>query len=151
MSIDNRLSELGLQLPDTPKPVGAYQPVVMSGDIAYLSGQIAKPFDGKLIRGKVGKDLTLAEGQEAARVTALNVVSVVKNYIGFDKFDRFLRVVGYVQCDEFFYDIPQVMNSASELFSKIFGENGVHARSAVGMSSLPLNTAVEIEATIKIK
>jgi len=150
-SYQETISKLNIQLPKPPKPVGAYRPVVVEDGFAFLSGQISKPADGKLITGKVGKALTLDQGKNAARVAALNVVSIIQSEIGFDRFERILRVVGYVQSDPEFQDIHLVMNGASDLFKEIFGEKGIHARSAVGMASLPLNAAVEIEVTVKVR
>lgn len=146
-----RIQELKLNLPKPPQPVGAYQPVVTAGPVAYLSGQISRTADGKLLTGKVGSRLSLEEGQEAAKAAVLNVISIIQNIIGFNRFDRMLRIVGYVQCDPAFQDIHLVMNPASELLQSVFGGQGIHARSAVGMSSLPLDACVEIEATLQLK
>ena len=148
MDYANNIKTLNLELPPPPKPAGSYQPVLESGFLAFLSGQISKTADGKIITGKVGSDLTAEEGKQAARTAALNVVSIIQNLISFEKFDRILRIVGYVQTAPGFYDISQVMNGASDLLIEIFGEKGIHARSAVGMASLPLNAAVEIEVTL---
>jgi len=151
MSIEEKLQSLGLKLPQAPRPAGSYQPVIRAGSIAYLSGQIAKKTNGSLIVGKAGADLSVDEAQEAARVAALNVISVIKHHIGFDQLDRILRIVGYVQSAPDFYDQAQVMNAASDLLAEVFGEQGLHARSAVGVASLPLNSAVEIEVTLQVK
>ncbi len=147
--IQNKI--LKLQLPPAPKPVGSYRPVVISKQLAFLSGQISRAADGKILAGKVGKDLSLEQGQEAAKIAALNVISVIHNLIGLDHFEKLLRVVGYVQASPDFYEISQVMNAASDLFLEVFGDKGLHARSAVGMASLPLNAAVEIEVTLQVK
>ena len=144
------IHKLKLDLPPAPKPVGSYHPVVISGKMAFVSGQVSKDSKGNIFSGKIGKELTLAQGQEAARLAALNVVSLIKNHIGFDRFVRVLRVVGYVQTASDFYEIPQVVNGASDLFLQIFQDKGIHARSAVGVASLPMNAAVEIEATLEI-
>ena len=149
MSYEKKLQELGLKLPDPPKPAGSYRPVTIQGSLAFLSGQVSKG-EGKVISGKVGKDLDLAGGQQAARAAALNVISLIRGEIGFDRFARLLRVTGFVQCDPSFSDIHLVMNGASDLFVEVFGANGVHARSAVGMASLPLNAAVELEVTVAL-
>ena len=149
MSYEKKLQELGLKLPDPPKPAGSYRPVTIQGSLAFLSGQVSKG-EGKVISGKVGKDLDLAGGQQAARAAALNVISLIRGEIGFDRFARLLRVTGFVQCDPSFSDIHLVMNGASDLFVEVFGPNGVHARSAVGMASLPLNAAVELEVTVAL-
>lgn len=151
MNYEARVKELGIVIPPAPKPAGSYQPVVVSGNLAFLSGQISKTAEGKILAGKIGKDLTPEQGKEAARVAALNVLSVIQHVIGFEKFERILRVVGYVQASPDFHEISNVVNGASDLFLEIFGSNGIHARSAVGMASLPLNAAVELEVTVQVR
>ena len=151
MNIDSKLKELGLSLPPAPKPVGLYQPFVASGKLAFLSGQISKDAEGKILAGKVGKDLSLAEGQAAAKLAALNALSIMKNLIGFKKINRIVKMTGFVQAAPDFYEIPAVVNGASELFMEVMGEQGAHARSAVGMASLPMNAAVEIELVLELK
>lgn len=151
MNIDLKLSELGLKLPPAPKPVGLYQPFVVSGKLAFLSGQISKDADGKILTGKVGKELSLAEGQAAARLAALGALSIMKHLIGFEKISRVVKMTGFVQTVPDFYEIPAVVNGASELLAAVMGEQGSHARSAVGVASLPMNAAVEIELVIELK
>jgi len=151
MNIDQKLSELGLLLPPAPKPVGLYKPFVVSGKLAFLSGQISKDAEGKILAGKVGKDLSLAEGQAAARLAALNALSIMKGLIGFEKILRVVKMTGFVQSAPDFYEIPSVVNGASELLAEVMGEQGTHARSAVGMASLPMNAAVEIELVLELK
>jgi len=151
MTPEEKITQLGLSLPSAPKPVGLYQPFVVSGKLVFLSGQLSKDTDGKLLTGKVGKDLSLAEGQTAARLAALNALSIMKNLIGFEKIRRVVKMTGFVQTSPDFYEIPAVLNKASELFAEVMGEQGAHARSAVGMSSLPLNAAVEIEFILELK
>lgn len=151
MSVESRLSELSLSLPPAPKPAGLYQPFVVSGKLAFLSGQLSKDAEGKILTGKVGKDLSLAEGQTAARLAALNALSIMKHLIGFEKILRVVKMTGFVQTAPDFYEIPTVLNKASELFVEVLGDCGSHARSAVGMSSLPLNAAVEIELILELK
>ena len=150
MDYEKKIKELGLAIPGAARPVGSYLPVVLSGGLGFLSGQISKTADGKILTGKVGRDLTPEQGREAARVAGLNVVSVIRHLIGFGKFERILKVTGYVQTAPDFYDISAVVNGASDLFLEIFGPNGVHARSSIGMASLPMNSAVEIEVTVKL-
>lgn len=150
-SIEERLKQLNITLPPAPKPAGSYHPVTIANGMAFLSGQVSRNGEGVMTAGKVGKDLTLEQGKEAARIAALNVLSVIKNFIGFEKVAKFLRVAGYVHTAGDFYEIPQVMNGASDLFLEVFGETGIHARSAVGMASLPMNAAVEIEVTLLLK
>lgn len=152
MNYEEKIKSLNLILPAVAEPVGSYTPVVMQGDIAVLSGQISKTADGKILTGKVGPGgMSIDQAKAAARVAAINVLAIMKDMIGFQKFGRFLRVVGYVQTTPDFYDISAVVNGASDLFLEIFGEQGIHARSSLGMASLPLNAAVEIEVTLALK
>lgn len=151
MTPEEKITQLGLSLPPAPKPVGLYQPVVVSGKLAFLSGQISKDADGKLLTGKVGTDLSLAEGQQAARLAALGTLSVMKHLIGFEKISRVVKMTGFVQSAADFYEIPAVVNGASELLTEVLGDKGTHARSAVGMASLPMNAAVEIELILELK
>ena len=149
MTPEEKITQLGLSLPPAPKPVGLYQPFVVSGKLAFLSGQISKDAEGKILTGKVGKELSLAEGQAAARLAALNALSVMKYLIGFEKISRVVKMTGFVQTAPDFYEIPAVVNGASSLFVEVMGNAGEHARSAVGMASLPLNAAVEIELVLE--
>ena len=151
MTPEEKITQLGLTLPPAPKPVGLYQPFVVSGKLAFLSGQISKDAEGKILSGKVGKDLSLTDGQAAARLAALNALSIMKHLIGFEKIVRIVKMTGFVQASPDFYEIPAVLNKASELFVEVMGEQGTHARSAVGMASLPLNAAVEIELILELK
>ncbi len=151
MTPEDKITQSGLLLPPAPKPVGLYQPFVVAGKLVFLSGQISKDAEGKILAGKVGKDLSLAEGQAAARLAALNVLSLMKHLIGFEKISRIVKMTGFVQTAPDFYEIPAVLNAASELFGEVMGDRGLHARSAVGMASLPLNAAVEIELVLELK
>ncbi len=150
MNLEAQLKELGLVLPPPPKPAGAYTPVVFSGAFAFLSGQIARKADGSLWTGRAGADLDLAAARQAAEAAALNSLSVVHHLVGADRVVRLVRVAGFVQTAPDFYDIPKVMDAASELFQKVFGDRGVHARTSVGVHSLPANVAVEIEITLQL-
>jgi enamine deaminase RidA (YjgF/YER057c/UK114 family) len=151
MTPEQKITQLSLSLPPAPVPAGLYQPFVVSGKLAFLSGQLSKDGTGKLVTGKVGKDLSLAEGQAAARLAALNVLSVMKHLIGFEKISRVVKMTGFVQAAADFYEIPAVLNKASELFAEVMGDQGAHARSAVGVASLPTNAAVEIELVLELK
>jgi len=151
MTPEEKITKLGLLLPPAPKPVGLYQPFVVSGKLAFLSGQVSKDAEGKILAGKVGKDLSLPEGQAAARLAALNALSIMKHLIGFERIYRVVKMTGFVQTAPDFYEIPAVLNGASELFVEVLGDQGAHARSAVGMISLPLNAAVEIELILELK
>ena len=152
LSVEEKLKELGIELPETPKPVAAYVPAVLIDSYVYSAGQV--PFiKGELkYKGKLGKDLTIEEGYEAAKICALNALAAIKSVIGsLDKIERIIKVTGYVQSADNFFDQPKVLNGASELLGKIFGENGKHARSAVGTNILPINAPVEVEIIAKIK
>ena len=150
MDYASKIKALNLILPEPAKPVGSYRPVIYSSNTAYLSGQISKSSLG-IITGKVGKDVTIDQGREAARVAAINVISLIQHDVTFARFKKFLRITGYVQTAPDFYDISKITDAASDLFLEIFGENGLHCRSSVGMHTLPLNAAVEIEATLEIR
>lgn len=150
MNIEATVKELGLMLPPAPKPAGAYTPVVFCGNLAFLSGQIARKSDGTLLTGRVGTELDLAGARQAAESAALNSLSIMHHLIGGDRIVRIVRVAGFVQTAPDFFDIPKVMDAASELFQRVLGDKGVHARTSVGVSSLPLNVAVEIEVTVQI-
>ena len=151
MNLEERLKQLGLVLPPAPKPAGAYMPVVFAGNLAFLSGQVSKKADGTVITGKAGKELDLAGARQAAETAALNALSIIRHEVGEEKLVRFVRVAGFVQAAPDFYDIPKVIDAASELFQRLFGEKGIHARTSVGIASLPLNAAVEIEVTLQIQ
>lgn len=151
MTPEEKLTQLGLSLPPAPKPLGLYQPVVVSGKLAFLSGQVSKDETGKILAGKVGAGLSLDEGKAAARSAALSALSIMKHLIGFEKINRVVKMTGFVQAAPDFYEIPAVVNGASELLGEVLGEKGIHARSAVGVASLPMNAAVEIELILELK
>ena len=151
MTPEEKIAQLGLSLPPTPKPAGLYQPCVISGNLAFLSGQISKDIAGKVLEGRVGGGLSLAQGQEAAKFAALNALSIMKHVVDFSKIARIVKMTGFVQTAQDFYEIPAVLNKASELFAEVMGDRGTHARSAVGVASLPLNAAVEIELILELK
>lgn len=150
---ERRLRELGIELPPAPKPVAVYLPAVRVGNTLYTSGHGPRRADGKMIQGKVGSDLSLEEGNAAARVVGLNVLSTVRSTLGsLDKVVRLVKVLGMVNCTSEFSQQPQVINGFSELMVEVFGEQaGKGARSAVGMSSLPSNIPVEIEAIFQVR
>ena len=152
MSFEDKLKELGIAVPDAPKPVAAYVPAVKIGDYVYTSGQI--PFvAGELkYKGKVGKEVSLEEGYEAARVCAINCLAALKSVIGsLEQVEKIVKVVGFVNSAPGFAERPKVINGASELFGNVFGKAGEHARSAVGVSELPIDAAVEVEIIVKVK
>ncbi|MDA8193308.1 MAG: RidA family protein [Thermaerobacter sp.] len=146
MAISQRIEELGLHLPEPARPVAAYVPAVVHGGLCFTSGQL--PFDqGRLLaEGMVGREVSLETAYAAARQAALNAVSAAALAVGgLDRLTGVVKVVGLVQSAPDFHQQPQVLNGASELLQAVFGEAGRHARTAVGVSALPLNAAVEVE------
>lgn len=151
MSVEARVQELGLQIPEAPKPVAAYVPFVRSGDLVYVSGQIAVEKGEVKYKGKVGRDLTPDEGYQAARLCAVNTLAVLKSAMGsLDKVAQIVKVTVFVNSAPGFSGQPAVANGASELYQAVFGEAGRHARSAVGVSELPLDTACEVEVIARV-
>ncbi|SRR5258706_4733284 len=150
---ESRVIELKLELPPAPKPVGVYKPVVIVANMAYVSGHGPLKPDGTLILGRVGADLDLNAGKTAARQVGLAILATLRAGLGsLDRVQRVIKVLGMVNCTPEFPDHPKVINGCSELFADVFGkDDGVGARSAVGMNSLPGNIAVEIEAIFEIK
>ena len=150
MSIDARLAELGITLPEAAAPVASYVPVVVSGGMAFVSGQL--PFvDGKLVTGRLGEDVSLEDGQAAARACGLMILAQLKAaLIPLDKVERVVKLGGFVNSTHDFTDQPKVVNGASDLMAQVFGEAGKHARAAVGVPSLPLGAAVEVDAVIAL-
>ena len=149
--IDERLEALNILLPSPPKPVGSYLPVVITGKLAFVSGQIPIR-DGRVIyAGKVPKDLSVEDAQNAARLCIINALAQLKTELGsLDRISKIVRVSGFVNSPPEFTDQPKVINGASDLLFEIFGQKGQHARIAVGVSSLPLNSAVEIDLIAEI-
>jgi len=148
-----RVQELHLTLPPPPKPVAKYKTAVLVGDLLHVSGHGPLKADGKTMAvGRVGADLTLEQGKEAARLVGLAILSTVRNTLGsLDKVKRLVKTLGMVNCTPDFKDQPQVINGFSELMADVFGEDaGVGARSAVGMGSLPGNIAVEVECIFEV-
>ncbi|MEZ6059287.1 MAG: RidA family protein [Planctomycetaceae bacterium] len=151
MSIEARIQELGLTLPAAPAAAGTYSPVVIVGGLAYVSGQGPVGTDGKLLTGRVGADLSEAEGIAAARTVGLTMLATIKAQLGsLDRVKRIIKVLGMVNSTADFRNHPKVINGFSDLMVEIWGENGRAARSAVGMGSLPGNIPVEIEAILEL-
>ena len=151
MSFDAKVVELGITLPPAPKPVAAYIPAVRAGELLFLSG--TGPFkDGQIaFTGKLGKDLTVEQGYEAARLTLLNALAMVHQELGtLDRVVRIVRLTGHVASAEGFTQQPAVINGASDLLVQIFGEAGRHARLALGAAELPLNMAIELELILQV-
>jgi len=143
---------MGVDIPAAPKPVAAYVPAVSAGCYVFTSGQLPLA-EGKLMfSGKLDRDLTVEEGRRAARQCAINCLAAVKGVIGnLDNIERIVKVTGFVNSVDGFTGQPQVINGASDFLTEVFGERGQHARSAVGVSELPLDSAVEIEMMVQVK
>jgi enamine deaminase RidA (YjgF/YER057c/UK114 family) len=150
--VEERIAELALTLPNAPKPVAAYIPAKQTGNLVFTAGQLPM-VNGELIsKGLLGQDVEIEEAHKAARICTLNALAAIKGVIGdLDRIKQIVRVVGYVASVPTFTQQPAVVNGASELLLEIFGENGKHARSAVGIAVLPLNASVEIELTVEIE
>jgi enamine deaminase RidA (YjgF/YER057c/UK114 family) len=152
IDFDKKLMELGIQLPPASKPIANYVKAVRTGNLLFLSGTGPSKSDGTYIIGKVGRDLTIEQGYEAAKVTGIVILSTLKNELGdLNKVKRIVKVLGMVNCHSDFTDQPKVINGFSDLIVSVFGEKGKHARSAVGMNALPMNMAVEIEIVVEIE
>ena len=146
--IEEKLALLGISLPIPPEPAGSYLPVVIAGNLAFVAGQI--PMEGKHVKFR-GKVDSLEIGQEAARLCTINALAQLKSSLGnLDKVKRFIKVTGFVNCEPSFADHANVINGASDLLVNIFGQKGKHARAAVGVSSLPLDSTVELEFIAEI-
>ena len=151
MSIEAKLADLGLTLPAAAAPVAAYVPVVIAGDLAFVSGQVSF-VDGQLVKGRLGDDVTLEQGVLAAQGCALMILAQLKAALGsLDRVERVVKLGAFVNCTADFTDQPKVANGASELMVAVFGEAGRHSRAAVGAPSLPLGVAVEVDAIVAIR
>ncbi|MDX1937690.1 MAG: RidA family protein [Flavihumibacter sp.] len=149
---EEKLKELGIVLPPASKPIANYVNAVRSGNLIFLAGKGPKRADGTDVTGKVGKDLTIEQGYEAAKLVAINQLAALKAEIGdFKKVKRIVKVLGMVNCESSFTEQPKVINGFSDLMVAVFGEKGKHARSAVGMHALPNNIAVEIELVVEVE
>lgn len=152
MSAEQRLAKLGIELPPAPKPGGLYKPVVVVGNVAYVSGHAPWRSDGTTIVGRVGEDMTLEQGQQAARQTGLAILSTLKFTLGtLDRVTRVVKLLGFVRSTDSFNQQPAVLNGCSQLFADVFGpDQGIGARSALGTNTLPNGIAVEIEGIFEI-
>ncbi len=151
--IDAKLTEIGLSLPEAAAPVGNYVPTTITGNLIFTSGQITLDSGTIAFIGKLGQEFSVEQGYAAARLCAINVISQVKAALGgdLDRVVRVVKVVGFVNCLPDFTDQPAVINGASDLFVQVFGDKGKHARSAVGVASLPRGVAAEVEAIIEFR
>ena len=152
MSVEEKIKQLNIEIPKSPKPVGAYVAFRIVNKLVYISGQVSFDQNGNLIKGKVGSELSLEQGQEAAKACAINIISQLKSACEGDleKVKSCIKINGYVNSTDNFLDQPKVINAASELIVNVFSEKGKHARAAVSANSLPLGAAVEIESIFEI-
>ena len=152
MTIENKLKELNIELPNAPDPVGAYVAFKIIGKLLFISGQLPIDINGKMIKGKIGKDLKLEDGQAASKLCVANIIAQAKKAMNGDlnKIKNCVKITGFVNSTDSFIDQPKVINPASEALSAVFGESGKHTRAAVSTNSLPLGVAVEIDAIFEI-
>ena len=152
MDIEKKLKELNIKLPNAPEPVGAYVAFKKIDTLLFISGQLPIDLDGKMIKGKIGKDLTLEDGQKASKLCAINILSQAKKAMNGDlnKIKNCIKITGFVNSIDTFIDQPKVINPASQTLSEVFGDKGKHARAAVSTNSLPLGAAVEIDAILEV-
>ena len=152
MNVSEKLLKLNIHLPEAPAPVGAYVAFKKVKNLLFISGQLPITPDGKIIKGKIGKDLTLEDGQKASKLCVVNILSQVKKAMDGDlsKVKNCIKITGYVNSTEDFKDQPKVINPASETLSEVFGDLGKHTRAAVSANALPLGAAVEIDAIFEI-
>ena len=152
-SFEENIMQLGINIPDMPAPLANYVPYKVSDNVVYVSGQ-GPVLNGNLMyKGKVNEDISIEDGIKAAELCCINVIAALKKSVNGDwnRLDGFLKLGGFVNCKDDFYDEPKIINGASDLLVKIFGDQGRHARFAVGSNALPMNISVEIDAIIKIK
>ena len=151
--IEKNINKLGITIPDAPAPVGAYVAFKIVNKLLFISGQISVDSNGRFIKGKVGKDIDLKKGQEAAKLCAINIIAQAKKACNEDleKIANCIKITGFVNSSNDFIDQPKVLNSASELISAVFGESGKHTRAAISVNSLPLGVSVEIDAIFELK
>ncbi|HKI77611.1 MAG TPA: RidA family protein [Ignavibacteriaceae bacterium] len=150
--IEEKIKELGLEVPEAAKPLAAYIPAIRMDNLVMTSGQLPTVKGELKFKGKVGKDITEEEGKQAAEICALNCLGAIKRVIGdLDKIEQIVKLTAFVNSADGFTAQPKVANGASELLGKIFGDNGKHARSAVGVNELPIDAPVEIEMIVKLK
>ena len=147
-----KIKRIKVTAPETPKPAAAYIPAKQTGNLVFTAGQLPTVNGELILKGLLGQDVEVEEANKAARICTLNALAAIKGVIGdLDRIKQIVRVVGYVASVPTFTQQPAVVNGASELLLEIFGENGKHARSAVGMAVLPLNASVEIELTVEVE
>lgn len=149
--VEDRLRGLGIQIPDVPTPLGSYKPASVTGNLIFVSGQLPVADGLLLIEGKVGSEISIEEGMRAARVCSVNALAVMSMELGgLERVKRIVKITGYVASAPGFHNQANVVNGASDLFYQVFGDDGRHARAAVGVSELPMNSPVEIELIAEI-
>ena len=152
MDIEKKLKELSIELPNAPDPVGAYVAFKKVNNLLFISGQLPISNDGKMIKGQIGKDLTLEDGRQASKLCVINILAQAKKALNGDlnNIKNCVKITGFVNSTDDFKDQPKVINPASETLSAVFGDKGKHARVAISANSLPLGAAVEIDAIFEI-
>jgi enamine deaminase RidA (YjgF/YER057c/UK114 family) len=149
--VEARLASLGIALPGAPNPVANYLPSLLAGNLLFISGQISKAADGGIAKGRLGAELTIEQGRDAARLSALAILAQAKAAVGdLDRIAQVVKLTGFVNATPEFVDHPQVINGASDLMVEVLGDAGRHTRAAVGVSSLPMGCAVEVDAILLI-
>lgn len=150
--IEEKIKSIGIMLPESPKPIASYVPCVQTGQLVYTSGQGCKRGSELVYQGKLGKDITIEEGYDAAKMAIINALAILKGHLdSLDKIKRIVKLLGFVACVPDFEQQPKVINGASDLLLEIFGERGQHARSAIGTNALPSNMPVEIEMIVEVE
>lgn len=151
-TVETRLTELGIQIPAAPQPVGAYVPVARVGNLLVTSGQLPWVGDRLFHRGRIGGELTIEQGYEAARICAINALAQVKTELGtLENVKQIVRLEGYVHCAPGFRDHPKVLNGASDLLNQVFGEKGRHTRTALGIADMPLDSPVQLVLWVEVE
>jgi enamine deaminase RidA (YjgF/YER057c/UK114 family) len=149
--VEERLGELGIKIPDIQAPLGSYKPASITGNLIFISGQLPLREGRLLFQGKVGSDLTVEEGKQAAMASAVNAIAVMSKELGgLGRIKKIVKLTGYVASAPGFHNQANVVNGASDLFYQVFGEDGRHARAAVGVAELPMNAPVEVELIAEI-
>ena len=151
--IEENINKLGIVIHDAPAPIGAYVAFKKIGNLLYISGQLPIGPDGKITKGKIGKNLSLEDGQKASKLCVINILAQASKAMNgdLDKIKNCIKITGFVNSTDNFFDQPKVINPASETLSSIFGNNGKHTRAAISVNSLPLGVAVEIDAIFELK
>lgn len=149
--MQERLKELNIVIPEVAKPLAAYVPAVKTGDLVYISGQLPMIENNVVYKGKIGSDLSIEDGREAAKLCVINCLAALTTCADLDAIEKIIKITGYIQCTSDFYEQALVLNGASELLVDLLGDKGKHSRAAIGVNSLPLNAACEIEMIVKVK